>query len=246
MIIIFIFFISNFNLFIIIIYKLIVGYGIHDTEFECLKKIALILWKNFGHKKQSEKELLAQLRKYFDKAKPYDSSYTVNQDTPYLWWNSIIDGQSSLSRLAKVIFSITPHSASCERLFSAFRWIFRKRRTNLCTETLKFMAKIYHHNLNYSKKSLNHITSNNNDIQQMLDFVYKESDLLNEDDNDQDDRISDESEEELQDINEILDIEKSISLELWIYIDNTKLQNINHNINKSKKEKDWDIENIIN
>src|SRR6266498_5092526 len=179
---IFIFFISNFNLFIIIIYKLIEGYGICDTEFEHLKKIALILWKNLGHKKQSGKELLAQLQKYFDKAKPYDSSYTVNQDTPYLWWNSIIDGRSSLSRLAKVIFSITPHSASCERLFSALGWIFGKRRTNLCTETLESMAKIYRHNLNYSKKSLNHITPNNNDIQQMLDFVYEESDLLNEDD----------------------------------------------------------------
>ena len=182
--------------------------------------------------------MLAQLQKYFDKAKPYDSSYTVNQDTPYLWWNSIIDGRSSLSRLAKVIFSITPHSASCERLFSALGWIFGKRRTNLCTETLESMAKIYRHNLNYSKKSLNHITPNNNDIQQMLDFVYEESDLLNEDDNDQDDRISDEPEEELQDINEILDIEKSISLGPWIYIDNTTLPNINHNINESEDKED--------
>ena len=31
----------------------------------------------------------------------------------------------------------------------------------------------------------------------MLDFVYEKSDLLNEDDNNQDDRILDESEEEL-------------------------------------------------
>ncbi len=43
--------------------------------------------------------------------------------------------------------------------------------------------KIYYHNLNYSKKSLNHITFNNNNIQQMLDFVYEESDLLNENNN---------------------------------------------------------------
>ena len=100
------------------------------------------------------------------------------------------------------------------------------------------MVEIYHHNLNYSKKSLNHITFNNNDIQQMLDFVYEELDLLNEDDNDQDDRISDEPEEELQDINKILDIEKSISLGLWIYINNTTLPNINHNINESKDEED--------
>src|SRR6266540_3418767 len=100
------------------------------------------------------------------------------------------------------------------------------------------MAKIYRYNLNYSKKSLNYITPNNNDIQQILDFIYEKSDLLNEDDNDQDDRISDEPEEELQDINEILDIKKSISLEPWIYIDNTIFPNINHNINESKEKKD--------
>ena len=79
-----------------------------------------------------------------------------------------------------------------------------------------------------------------------MDFVYKESDLLNEDDNDQDDRISNKPEEELQDINEILDIEKLISLRSWIYIDNTTLSNINHNINESKNEEDWDLKDIIN
>ena len=46
----------------------------------------------------------------------------------------------------------------------------------------------------------------------MLDFVYEESDLLNEDDNNQDNRISDKSKKELQDINEILNIKKLISL----------------------------------
>ena len=106
----------------------------------------------------------AQLRKYFDKVAPYDSQYTPNQDTPYLWWNSMIDGRSSLSRLAKIIFSITPHSASCERLFSALGWFFGKKRTNLSTETLESMAKIYRHNLNYDKKNLNHVSSNNDDI----------------------------------------------------------------------------------
>src|SRR6266540_3208438 len=215
MIIIFIFFISNFNLFIIIIYKLIVGYGIHDIEFERLKKIALILWKNLGHKKQSGKELLVQLRKYFDKAKPYDSSYTVNQDTPYLWWNLIIDGRSSLSRLAKIIFSITPHSASCERLFSSLEWLFGKRRTNLSIQTLESMTKIYRYNVSHNNKKLNHVTSNDNDVQRMLDLVYEEGDLLNENDDDNGKSILNElvEEESSQIIDIKLGIENLISLE---------------------------------
>ena len=106
-----------------------------------------------------------QLHKYLEKVKPYSSSYTPNQDTPYLWWNSIIDGRSSLSRLAKIIFSITSHLASCKRLFSSLEWLFGKQRTNLSVQTLESMVKIYHYNVSYNNKKLNHVTSNDNDVQ---------------------------------------------------------------------------------
>ncbi|PKY36470.1 hypothetical protein RhiirB3_396833, partial [Rhizophagus irregularis] len=100
------------------------GHGMRDNQFERLRKCALRIWKNLGHKKNSGLELDAQLRAYFDNSEPYNTSYSVH-DTAYHWWNSIVDGKfSSLSRLAKVIFSITPHSASCERLFSAMGWLF--------------------------------------------------------------------------------------------------------------------------
>ncbi len=98
---------------------MIVGYGIHNAQFDRIQKTALRIWKTLGHRKSSGQELHAQLCKYLEKVEPYSSSYTPNQDTPYLWWNSIIDGRSSLSRLAKIIFSITSHSANCERLFSS-------------------------------------------------------------------------------------------------------------------------------
>lgn len=210
-----------------------------------MQKIALKVWKNLGHKKSSGQELHAQLRKYFDTAKPYNSSYSPEQDSPYFWWNSIIDGRSSLSRLAKVIFAITPHSASCERLFSALGWMFGKRRTNLYTQTVESMAKIYRYNLNHTKQNLTHITFNSDDIQQMLDFVYEESDLLDERD-EQDSIFDEELEEESEDIDEKLDIEKTISLGPWVYIDNTTLPNITrHNVYESEDEADWDPEEII-
>jgi hypothetical protein len=207
----------------------------------------LKIWKTLGHKKTSGQELHAQLRKYLDQVEPYNSSYTPNQDTPYLWWNSIIDGRSSLSRLAKIIFSITPHSASCERMFSSLGWLFGKRRTNLSILTLESMAKIYRHNINYDKK-LNYVAPNDNDIQQMLDLVYEEGDVLNENDDDEDDSFLNELvEEESSQINNAkLDIEDLISLEPWIYINNEVLPKITRNIYESDDDDEWDPEEIIN
>ncbi|CAB4444994.1 unnamed protein product [Rhizophagus irregularis] len=160
------------------------GAGIHNTQFEHIQKTALNIWKNLGHKKTSGLELKAQLRKYLDQDNPYSAPYS-NNDGPFQWWNLIIDGRSSLSRLAKIVFSITPHSASCERLFSALGWMFGKKRTNLNVQTIECMSKIYTHNihsLSNSKRSLNHIGNSisNDDVQKMIDNLFEEGDILNE------------------------------------------------------------------
>ncbi|CAB5213576.1 unnamed protein product [Rhizophagus irregularis] len=90
-----------------------------------------------------------------------------------------------LSHLAKIVFSITPHSASCEYLYSTLGWMFGKRRTNLNVQTIECMSKIYTHNihsLSNSKRSLNHIGNSisNNDVQKMIDNLFEEGNILNE------------------------------------------------------------------
>ncbi|UZO13997.1 uncharacterized protein OCT59_005469 [Rhizophagus irregularis] len=70
------------------------GHGMRDNQFERLRKCALRIWKNLGHKKNSGLELDAQLRAYFDNSEPYNTSYSV-RDTAYHWWNSIVDGKFS-------------------------------------------------------------------------------------------------------------------------------------------------------
>ena len=110
------------------------------------------------------------------------------------------------------------------------------------------MAKIYRHNLNYDKKNLNYVLPNNNDIQHMLDSVYEESDFLNENDNDnqEEDLILDEVvEEEIQITDEVLNVETSISLGPWVFIDNTVLPNITRTSYESEDEEDWDPEELI-
>ena len=119
-----------------------------------------------------------------------------------------------------VIFSITPHSASCERLFSSLGWLIGKRRRNLDVETVETMAKIYRTYLTHFQKSLNYGNSiSENDIEQMLNVVFEDGDILNEDENE---GVSEpESNEEATNTNEILGIEQVIDLGPWVFIDNT-------------------------
>src|SRR5436305_3222838 len=112
-----------------------------------------------------------------------------------------------------VIFSITPHSASCERLFSSLGWIIGKRRTNLDVETVETMAKIYRTSLTHFQKSLNYSNSISEiDIEQMLNVVFEEGNILNEDENE---GVSEteSNEEEAKNNNDTLGIEQVIDLE---------------------------------
>ncbi len=109
------------------------------------------------------------------------------------------------------------------------------------------MVKIYHYNISHNNKKLNHVTSNDNDIQRMLDLVYKEEDLLNENDDDNGKSILNKlvEEESSQIIDVKLSIENLISLESWILINNTTLPTVTRTIYKSD-DNDWDPEEMIN
>ena len=55
----------------------------------------------------------------------------------------------------------------------------------------------------------------------MLDSIYEELDFLNENNNDnqEEDLTLDEVKEEIQITDEVLDVETSISLDLWVFIE---------------------------
>jgi hypothetical protein len=115
-----------------------------------------------------------------------------------------------------VIFSITSHSASCERLFLSLGWIIGKRRMNLNIQTIETMAKIYQTFLSHVQKSLNYGSSvSEKDVQQMLDVVFEEEDLLNEDDEGEIKGVAlSDPGEKATNINETLGIEQVIDLGL--------------------------------
>ena len=80
------------------------------------------------------------------------------------------------------------------------------------------MAKIYRAFFTHVDKSLNYSNSISADeIERMLDIVFEEGDILNEDDDDDIDELgTDELREEATNTDETLGIEKLIDLDLWI------------------------------
>jgi hypothetical protein len=126
--------------------------------------------------------------------------------------------------------------------------MFGKKRTNLSAQTIESMAKIYRYNLStHGQKSLNHADLiSNNDVQQMLNNVFEEGDLFNEDDDDE--LIPNEgNEEETSDVDEVLNIEKIVDLGPWIFIDNTTVLIITRHGYASDDEddgEDWNPDEI--
>jgi hypothetical protein len=100
-----------------------------------------------GRKNRNKLDLLkAQLRQYACNEIPYNEAFTADIDTPLRWWKTCGDGTKHnpgvLSTLAIKIFSVRPHAASCERVWSCCGWFQGERRTQLTSSHLESMVKI--------------------------------------------------------------------------------------------------------
>jgi len=73
---------------------------------------------------------------------PYHEKFDSSLETPMSWWLSIKDKYKYLSELALMMFSITPHSAGCERVFSTLGWLYGKRRQRLELSKVESMALV--------------------------------------------------------------------------------------------------------
>jgi len=73
------------------------------------------------------------------------------------WWLSIKDKYNYLCELAIMIFSITPHSAGCERIFSTLGWLYGKRRQRLGLLKIEAMAKIRSFYISNTKNELAYV-----------------------------------------------------------------------------------------
>jgi len=95
-------------------------------------------------------ELMHQMRQYRACEPPFDIEIGVTE-IPYTWWFSLEDsfnkGEDYIVQLALKLFSVTPHAAGCERVWSTLGWIYGKRRTRLELDKIENMYKLsaYYH-----------------------------------------------------------------------------------------------------
>ena len=48
---------------------------------------------------------------------PYNVPYLHEKDNPLRWWRTCFSTTNHLQKFAIILFSISPHAASCERIW---------------------------------------------------------------------------------------------------------------------------------
>ncbi|CAB4404540.1 unnamed protein product [Rhizophagus irregularis] len=102
--------------------------GLKVVYWKTITITAAQIWQNNGDDRRSCNRLLAQMRNYELRKSPYNQEFDSHLETPMSWWLTIKDKYDYLPALAIMVFSITPHSAGCERIFSTLGWLYGTRR----------------------------------------------------------------------------------------------------------------------
>src|SRR5437764_10499121 len=87
------------------------------------------LWEDMGHNIEEQEILVAQMLN-FKESKVLMQRLLLKIVLHHVqystWWMSCEDQPPFAKQLVLKIFAITPHSASCERMFSALGWLYGK------------------------------------------------------------------------------------------------------------------------
>jgi hypothetical protein len=108
------------------------------------------IFKNMGKTNYERKELMHQMKLYRTRQKPFDIDLS-DSEFPITWWSSMEDNFSKekdyLVQLALKLYSVTPHAAGCERVWSSLGWLYGKRRNRLELNKIENMYKLasYYH-----------------------------------------------------------------------------------------------------
>ena len=149
-------------------------------------------YENMGKTAKERKALMAQMRNYRYHKAPFDMSFD-NNECPSTWWFSLEDSfpehEDHICQLANKLFSITPHAAGCERIWSTLGWYYGKRRTRLSLGKIENMQKLSAFYLANSKIELPYFSINKT-VENLHEILYNadlyddenlEEELTNED-----------------------------------------------------------------
>ncbi|CAG8535542.1 9155_t:CDS:2 [Dentiscutata heterogama] len=195
------------------------GAGIKQSQFARIAGIAGHLWTKMASSsaKKSDLEILkAQLRQYTCDEEPYNGSYESTIDTIKL-------------------FSVRPHAASCERVWSRCGWYLEDRHINLRTKNLESMVKISSYLISNTKQELHYygLDLTEEEIQTVFQDIELFSEVNDEDDFDDFDNSTN-----------YIDLEiEHQDLELENFID---LNNIEQDVNNFDEDQfDAEVEGLI-
>ena len=91
--------------------------GIPDIRIPEILIKAGNIYKIMGYKKKDCSELISQLRRYKLNEAPFNVPYLHREDNPLKWWSTCFSSKNQLQNFAIQLFSISPHAASCERIW---------------------------------------------------------------------------------------------------------------------------------
>lgn len=175
--------------------------------------------------------MLEQLREYKLNNYPYNAPFNLEKGSAINWWHTCESegGYDYLQELAIKIFSIIPHSASCERSFSTLGWYFCKTRQRLNITTLEDMIKLHSYYTSHTKSELQLVGQrvSGNELKKMVSDANLWSD---EDDSDFEfggDDLEFENYEELYNDNDS-DFDDSLNIETFINLENEILNTFNN------------------
>ncbi len=143
-------------------------------------------------KLETGKILMSQLIFYKENQEPYNIPYDPSLMTPYNWWSCIEVKPNYIQQLAKKLFAITPHAASCERIWSTCGWLYGKKRCNLSVEHVETLAKIHSYYVSNCKDELKIVGENISENEILETFLAV-----------QNDNESEEEDEDCEDENDI-------------------------------------------
>jgi hAT family protein len=145
----------------------------------------------------------------------YSTKYSSSYAKPKTWWQMVDDPNDDLKSLALKLFSITPHSVSCERNFSMLSFLYGKRRQCLSLPTVEMMAKIRSYLLSNTTNELNHLKREESEAE--LKILIQESGLFIDEDEDEGEELNNED-------NDYYDVSNEIPMdEVYVLIINNMI-----------------------
>lgn len=133
-----------------------------------------------NHHNEKVTHLIGQMASFKCEENYYSAKYSSSYVKPQTWWQMINDPADYLKSLAMKLFSITPHSAACERAFSTLGFLYGNRRQCLNLSTMEMMVKIKYFLHSNVKGELNHFI--NEETEAELKALVEECGFFNDDD----------------------------------------------------------------